>query len=155
MRSRSSASRQCVNHYILGTVHVSRCALPHMMAAGGGVIINVASDAGRVPTPGACLNGAAMAAIIMFSRTLAVEAKRSGVRVHALTPSIVSDTRTFDRVMEPGFSAKLFAKAISRASLGVVGPDDVAPAAVFLASPAAAKMTGQVISVNGGISVAT
>lgn len=142
-----------LDHYILGPIHVSRCALPHMMASRGGVIVNVASDAGRVPTPGATLNGAAMAAIIMFSRSLALEAKRSGVRVHAITPSIVKDTLTFDRVMADGFSAKLFAKAMARADLGVVTPEDVAPAIVFLASPAAARMTGQVISVNGGISV--
>lgn len=145
--------QKILDHYILGPVHVSRCALPHMMASKGGVILNVASDAGRVPTPGATLNGAAMAAIIMFSRSLALEAKRSGVRVHAITPSIVKNTLTFDRVMVGGFSAKLFGKAMKRASLGVVTPDDIAPIIVFLASPAAARMTGQVISVNGGISV--
>ena len=142
-----------LDHYVLGPLHVCRAILPHMMAARGGVIVNVASDAGRVPTPGACLNGAAMAAIVMFSRTLALEAKRSGIRVHAVTPSIVKDTRTFDRVMAEGFSAKLFAKAMARASLGVVEPQDVAAAIVFLASPAASRMTGQVLSVNGGISV--
>lgn len=141
-----------LNHYVLGAVYVCRCILPHMMAARSGVMINVASDAGKVPTPGACLNGAAMAAIIMFSRTLALEAKRSGIRVHAVTPSIVKDTRTFDRVMASEFSATLFGKAMSRASLGVVSPQDVASTVAFLASPAAAHLTGQVISVNGGIS---
>jgi NAD(P)-dependent dehydrogenase (short-subunit alcohol dehydrogenase family) len=142
-----------LGHYALPPMHVSRCILPHMAVAGGGVIVNVASDAGRVPTPGACLNGAAMAAIIMFSRTLALETKRSGIRVHAVAPSIVKDTRTFDRVMSGGFSAKLFAKAMNRASLGVATPDDVAAAILFLVSPAASRMTGQVISVNGGVSV--
>lgn len=144
-----------LNHYTLGPLHVSRAILPHIMERQGGVIVNVASDAGRVPTPGACLNGAAMAAIIMFSRTLALEAKRSGVRVHAVTPSIVKDTRTFDRVMADGFSARLFKKAMERASLGVVAPEDVAAAIVFLVSPAASRMTGQVVSVNGGISIPT
>lgn len=142
-----------LDHYALGAIHMSHCVLPHMMASGGGVIINVASDAGRVPTPGGCLNGAAMAAIIMFSRTLALEAKRSGIRVHAVTPSIVGGTRTFDRVMAERFSAKIFTKAMARASLGLVSPEDVAETVLFLASAAAARLTGQVVSVNGGISV--
>jgi NAD(P)-dependent dehydrogenase (short-subunit alcohol dehydrogenase family) len=143
------------DHYTLGAMQMAHCVLPLMMAARSGVIINVASDAGRVPTPGACLNGAAMAALIMFSRTLALEAKRSGIRVHAVTPSIVKNTRTFDRVTASGFSARLFGKAMSRASLGVVSPEDVAATIIFLASPAASRMTGQVISVNGGISIPT
>jgi NAD(P)-dependent dehydrogenase (short-subunit alcohol dehydrogenase family) len=55
-------------------------------------------------------------------------------------------------IMEQPFSEKLFRKAESRAQLGVVQPEDLAALAVFLASPQAARMTGQVISVNGGIS---
>jgi 3-oxoacyl-[acyl-carrier protein] reductase len=74
------------------------------------------------------------------------------VRVHAITPSIVKDTLAYERVMSNEFSRKLFQKAESRARLGVVSPKDIAPLAVFLASPASSKMTGQAISVNGGIS---
>lgn len=141
-----------LQHYMMTTLNVVRAALPGMMDQGGGVIINVASDAGKVPTPGTCVNGAAMAGLMMFSRTLALEAKRSGIRVHAVTPSIVGETRTFDHVMATGFSQKLFRKAIDAAALGLVTPEDIAPLIVFLASPAASRMTGQVISVNGGVS---
>lgn len=143
-----------LTHYMMATLYAVHAVLPVMMSQGRGVILNVASDAGKVATPGACVNGAAMAGLAMFSRTLALEAKRSGIRVHAVTPSIVADTRTFDRVMAEGFSSKLFDKAIAAATLGVVTPEDIAPLLVFLASPAASRMTGQVISVNGGISAA-
>lgn len=119
-----------------------------------GVIINVASDAGKSATPGESVIGAAMAAIIMFSRTVAMEAKRDGIRVNVLTPSLIAGTETSERVMKEGFSAKLFAKAASMASLGVADPADLAALAVFLASPEAGRLTGQAISVNGGISAA-
>jgi NAD(P)-dependent dehydrogenase (short-subunit alcohol dehydrogenase family) len=132
------------NHAVLG----------HMRAQEGGVIINLSSDAAKLPTPGETVHGALMAAILMFSKTLAVEAARSGIRVHALTPSIVRGTELYDSLMASEFSAKLFAKAESRAWLGVPTPADVAPVAVFLCRPEAARMTGQGISVNGGISVA-
>lgn len=141
-----------LTHYMMGALNVSHAILPTMMAQQRGSIINIASDAGKVPTPGTCINGAAMAGVAMFSRTLAIEGKRSGIRVNAVTPSIVGNTRTFDHVMSEGFSAKLFRKAMDAAVLGVVTPDDIAPLIVFLASPAAARITGQVISVNGGIS---
>jgi NAD(P)-dependent dehydrogenase (short-subunit alcohol dehydrogenase family) len=119
-----------------------------------GVIINVASDAAKVPTPGETVIGAAMAAIVTFSRTLAMEAKREGVRVNALTPSLITGTDTHDRVMANPFSAKLFSNAAKLAHLGVAQPDDLAEMMVFLASPAAARLTGQAISINGGISAA-
>lgn len=139
----------------LGSVlYTCHAALPHMMAREGGVIVNLSSDAGKVATPGEALQGACKAAVIMFSRTLALEAARSGIRVHALTPSIVRDTAAYGRVMSSEFSKKLFAKAEAKAKLGVVTPADIAPLAVFLASPGAARMTGQAISVNGGISAA-
>ena len=91
---------------------------------------------------------------VMFSRAAAMEAKRDGVRINALTPSLITGTPTGDRVQEGGFSAKLFAKARSMAHLGVTEADDLAGLVVFLASPAAARLTGQAISVNGGISAA-
>ena len=131
---------------------MSRLVLPPMRERRGGVILNVASDAAKVPTPGETVLGASMAAITMFSRTLAMEAKRFGIRVNAITPSLIGGTTTARHVQKGGFSAKLFSQIENMASLGVCVPDDLAATIVFLASPEAARLTGQVISVNGGIS---
>jgi len=133
---------------------LSRIVLPYMREQKTGVIINVASDAAKVPTPGETVIGAGMAAIVNFSRTLSVEAKRDGIRVNAMTPSLIANTPVYDRVMDDPFSAKLFENAAKLASLGVAEPEDIAATIVFMASPAAAKLTGQAISVNGGISAA-
>jgi 2-hydroxycyclohexanecarboxyl-CoA dehydrogenase len=142
-------------HAHLGSVlYVCLAAMPHLMAREGGVVLNMASDAAKIATPGEAVQGACKAAVVMFSRTLALEGSRHGIRVHALTPSLVKDTAAYDRVMSSEFSRKLFDKAARRARLGLVGPEDIAPLAVFLASPAASKITGQAISVNGGISAA-
>ncbi|MEM9144558.1 MAG: SDR family oxidoreductase [Pseudomonadota bacterium] len=133
----------------------TRATLAAMMEAGGGTILSVASDAGKLATPGEAVIGANMAAIIQFTRTLALEGKRNGVRANVITPSLVEGTPLTDRLMEEGrFSAKLFAKARPKADLGATTPEDLAELAVFLASPAAARITGQAISVNGGISAA-
>lgn len=131
---------------------LTRCALPYLTARGGGVVLTVASDAGKVPTPGESALGAAMAAIMMFSRVAAIESKRHGIRVNVLTPSLVLGTETTRKILAEGFSKRLFQKAADEALLGVVEPDEVAALAVWLAGPAAAKVTGQTISVNGGIS---
>lgn len=138
----------------LAPLHMTRAALPQMRSRRGGVVINIASDAAKVATPGESVLGAAMAAIVMFSRTAAMEAKRDGIRVNVLTPSLILGTPTGEHVMEGGFSAKLFGKAITLAHLGVARPDDLAGLIVFLAGPDAALITGQAISVNGGISAA-
>lgn len=129
-----------------------RAALPHMREAKRGCIINVASDAAKIPTPGETVIGAAMAGIVMFTRALAIEGKRNGIRANVLTPSIVGGTEFYDRIMADHFAGRMFAKAETKAELGVVTMTDIAEVAVFLASPAAAKMTGQAISVTGGIS---
>ena len=138
----------------LPPLHMTRAVLPSMREQRGGAIINIASDAAKVATPGETVLGSAMAAIVMFTRAAAMEAKRDGVRVNVLTPSLIPGTPSGERVLEGGFSAKLFAKAIQQAHLGVTDVDDLASLIVYWASPAAARLTGQAISVNGGISAA-
>jgi NAD(P)-dependent dehydrogenase (short-subunit alcohol dehydrogenase family) len=138
----------------LPPMYLTRAVLPFMQEQGGGSIINVASDAAKVATPGESVLGAGMAAIVMFSRTAAIEAKRNGIRVNAVTPSLVAGTPTAERVLADGFSKKLFESAARQAHLGVAVPDDLAALIVFLGGPWSARLTGQAISVNGGISAA-
>ncbi|MBT2554171.1 SDR family NAD(P)-dependent oxidoreductase [Arthrobacter sp. ISL-5] len=133
---------------------LTRAVFPIMEASGGGSIVNVASDAAKLATPGESVLGGAMAAIVMFSRVAAIEGKRHGIRVNTLTPSLLTDTATTARATESGFSKKLFEKAALLADLGVPESADQAELVVFLSSPAAARLTGQAISVNGGISAA-
>jgi NAD(P)-dependent dehydrogenase (short-subunit alcohol dehydrogenase family) len=130
----------------------ARAVLPVMSGQGAGSIICVASDAGKLATPGEVAIGAAMGAIIMFCRAMANEVKRQGIRVNCLTPSIVRGTALYDRLMADPFAGRLFGKAESAAHLGVVEPDDIAALASFLAGPESARLTGQTISVTGGIS---
>ena len=138
----------------VGCLLLTRAMIDTMREQGSGSIINIASDAAKVPTPGETVLGAAMAAIVTFSQTLALEAKRYGVRVNVLTPSLIVNTGSYDRAMNAEFSKKIFDKIVSQAHLGLTEPDDLANAILFLASPLSKRITGQVISVNGGISVA-
>lgn len=138
----------------LGPLLMTRAVLPYMREQGSGAIVNIASDAAKVPTPGETGIGAAMAAIVTFSQTLAVEAKRDGIRVNVLTPSLIVDTASYDRAMSQPFSKKIFDKIARQAALGMTEPSDLAHAALFLTSPRSRRITGQVVSVNGGISVA-
>ncbi|MEX2629068.1 MAG: SDR family oxidoreductase [Tistlia sp.] len=137
-----------------GVLLPARAVLPYMTEAGGGSIVCIASDAAKVATPGEVTIGAAMAAIVMFCRALAIEAKRSGIRVNAMTPSVVRGTPLYEQSRQDPFASRLFAKAEQAARLGVAEPGDLGALAVFLCSPASARLTGQAISVNGGISAA-
>lgn len=136
---------------VLPVMQMNRAVLPFMTSLGG-TIVNIASDAAKVPTPGESVAGGAMAAITMFSRTLALEVKRHGIRVHSVTPSLIAETPTADRLLADEFGAKIFGRIVQKAQLGVPVAEDVAATVLWLAGPAAAKITGQVISVNGGIS---
>jgi gluconate 5-dehydrogenase len=130
---------------LFGQILSSRAALPYMRQAGSGVIINIASDAAKIPTPGESVIGAAMAGIVMFTRGLALEAKRDGIRANVITPSMTSGTQHFDRIMADPFSGKMFKKAKERANLGVVTKEEVAALVVFLASPSDSIITVQSI----------
>ena len=149
-----SAIAGWLNEIALPPLHMTQAVLAHMRAARHGSVILVASDAAKVPTPGEAVIGAAMAAICMFARTAAVEAKREGVRINVLTPSLIAGTPGAALIATEPFAAKLFAKAAQNAHLGVAESSDLAELTLFLAGPGSARMTGQVISVNGGISVA-
>jgi 2-hydroxycyclohexanecarboxyl-CoA dehydrogenase len=140
--------------WFYGVLNCCHAVLPHMKNAGGGSIINIASDAAKIATPGETVIGGIMAAVVMFSRTLAIEAARHKIRVNAITPSVVKGTRHYRMVMSDPFCARLFGKAENKAHLGVAEPKDLAALVVFLAGPTAERLTGQAISVNGGISAA-
>ncbi|MCC0056666.1 MAG: SDR family oxidoreductase [Rhodobiaceae bacterium] len=139
---------------VMAPLYMCGVVLPGMREREYGCIINIASDAGKLTTPGESVIGGMMAATIMFSRALAMEAKRNNIRVNVITPSIIEGTLTHQQVMNAPFSKNLFAKAMKMAQLGVTQPDDLASMIVFLSSPQGSNITGQAISVNGGISAA-
>lgn len=148
------AAEAIVGEWLLGTIHVLRRLMPLLAARGGGSVVTVASDAAKIATPGEAVIGAAMAGIVMLSRTLAMEGARSGIRINCLTPSLIEGTITFDTVMSDAFSQRLFGKARERARLGLSTAEDQAHLVVFLLGPESRRLTGQAISVNGGISAA-
>lgn len=141
-----------INGCLAPVILPARAAYDVMGAQGHGCILVIASDAGKIATPGESAIGAAMAGIAMFARGMATEGKRQGIRVNCITPSIVRGTRLYDRLMADPFAGKLFAKAEAMAHLGVAEPEDIAALATFLAGPGAARLTGQTVSVTGGIS---
>jgi len=141
-----------INGCLAPVILPARAAYDVMGAQGHGCILVIASDAGKIATPGESAIGAAMAGIAMFARGMATEGKRQGIRVNCITPSIVRGTPLYDRLMADPFAGKLFAKAEAMAHLGVAEPGDIAALATFLAGPGAARLTGQTVSVTGGIS---
>ena len=123
-----------------------------MRPQGFGSVVLIASDAAKVPTPGEAIVGAGMAAVAMYARVAALEEKVHGVRINVVTPSLVHGTATTDLLMADDFASRLFAKARERATLGTTEVGDVAALVTFLGGPHAARITGQTVSINGGLS---
>ncbi len=124
---------------------LAHAAYPHL-AKQGGTLIGFISDAGKFAAPNQTIIGAARAATIGFVRNLAVEAARDQIRVHAISPSYVAGSDIAAKM-----DSDRMAKAEKRAGLGLPTAEDIAPMTVFLCGPGAAKITGQVISINGGL----
>jgi NAD(P)-dependent dehydrogenase (short-subunit alcohol dehydrogenase family) len=132
----------------LGVLAWSQAAYRAAMAERGGVIVNVSSVGGLTPEPGIGWYNVTKAAVVHITRQLAYELA-PGVRVNALAPGLV--TTDFARALWEGREEQM-----SRLTpLGRLGrPDDVAAAALFLASDAASWITGQVLVVDGGATLA-
>lgn len=129
-------------------------ALPALKASGGGSVVMLTTDAARHPTPGEVMVGAAGAAVVLATKGLAKELSRDMIRVNSVAMTITSGTPSWDRIFaSESFQSRLFEKAVSRFPSGrPPTAEEVARVAVFLASDAAAQITGQTVSVNGGLS---
>lgn len=134
-----------------GAIICCRAVLPGMMAQKYGRIINIASDAGRVGSTGEVVYSAAKGGVIAFTKALAREMARYGINLNCIAPG-PTDTPLFAEVAagNPRI-AEALVKAIPLRRLG--RPEDIARAVVFLASDDAGYITGQTLSVNGGLNM--
>ncbi len=136
-----------VNLY--GVLHTCKAVLPIMAGQGGGAVVNLGSDAGRVGSSGEAVYSAAKGGVIAFTKSLAREMARHQVRVNCVCPG-PTDTALFASFAGPKLREAL-TKAIPFRRLGQ--PADVANVVAFLASDQAAFVTGQTISVSGGLTM--
>ncbi|MEN0140059.1 MAG: glucose 1-dehydrogenase [Rhodococcus sp. (in: high G+C Gram-positive bacteria)] len=136
-----------VNLY--GVLNTSKAVLPTLVGQQSGSIVNIASDAGRVGSSGEAVYSATKGGVIAFTKTIAREVARSGVRANAVCPG-PTDTDLFESFAGPGLREAL-AKAIPFRRIGT--PNDVAGAVAFLASDDASYITGQTLSVSGGLTM--
>jgi 2-hydroxycyclohexanecarboxyl-CoA dehydrogenase len=139
--------RKIVDVNYLGVLNCTRVALAPMMAGAGGRIVSIASDAARVGTPREAVYAGAKAAVIGFSKSLAAEVAREGITVNVVSPASV-DTPLLHGML----SADQIERRKKANPMGRLGrPEDIAAAVLFFASPDAGYVTGQVLSVNGGV----
>ncbi|HET9780537.1 MAG TPA: SDR family NAD(P)-dependent oxidoreductase [Candidatus Dormibacteraeota bacterium] len=134
-----------------GHLAMTHAVLPHMIERGWGRIVTVASDAGRVGSTGEVVYSGAKGAVIAFTKGLAREVARHGINVNCVAPGL-TDTPLLTGIT--GGAEKLMAAIVRSIPLGRVGkPEEVARAIVFFASPDADYITGQTLSVNGGLTM--
>jgi NAD(P)-dependent dehydrogenase (short-subunit alcohol dehydrogenase family) len=132
---------------LMGTAYAMRAVLPHMVARRGGAIVNFSGGGAVAPFPRFSAYSASKAAVVRLTETVAEEVRESGVRVNAIAPGAVN-TRLLDEVLAAGerAGADFYKNAIEQKASGGTPPERAAELAVFLASPAAAAITGRLIS---------
>jgi 2-hydroxycyclohexanecarboxyl-CoA dehydrogenase len=136
-----------------GVLNATYAVLPRMIARGGGRVVSISSDAGRVGSSGEAVYSACKAGVIGFSKALAREVARHGVTVNCVCPG-PTETALLESVMAGEQGQKVLAAMRRTIPLGRLGrPEDVAPAVAYLVSDDAGYVTGQVLSVSGGLTM--
>ncbi len=140
--------RKVIDVCLTGHFFLIRAVLPHMMARGGGSIINISSVAGWMgTTEGEAHYAAAKAGVMGLTRAVAAEVARHGIRVNAIAPGLIWN-EFLARIYPPQFFTEMEAKT----PIGRVGrPEDIANTVVFLAGDRSSFMTGEVMCVSGGL----
>jgi 2-hydroxycyclohexanecarboxyl-CoA dehydrogenase len=134
-----------------GPINTCHAVLPGMLARGTGKIVNIGSDAGRVGSSGEAVYSATKGGVIAFTKTLAREVAAKGINVNCVCPG-PTDTALLDQVAEA--SQKLY-ESLARAipMRRIAQPLDIAPVVAFLVSDDAGYITGQTLSVSGGLTM--
>ncbi len=140
---------------LIGALHMHHAVLPGMVERGSGRVVNVASDAARVGSSGEAVYAACKAGMVALSKTLAREHSRQGITFNVVCPG-PTDTALLATVTDSAANPEKLREAFRRAiPLGRLGqPEDLAGAILFFASDAASFVTGQVLSVSGGLTMA-
>ena len=139
---------------LTGALHMHHAVLPGMAARKAGRIVNIASDAARVGSSGEAVYAACKGGLVAFSKTIAREHARHGITVNVVCPG-PTDTALFADYKQGAGNPEKLMEAFTRSiPLGRIGqPDDLPGAVLFFASDDAAFVTGQVLSVSGGLTM--
>lgn len=139
---------------LVGALHMHSAVLPDMIERRSGRIVNIASDAARVGSSGEAVYAACKGGLVAFSKTVAREHARHGVTVNVVCPG-PTDTALFDGYKQGAGNPEKLVQAFERSiPLGRIGqPDDLPGAILFFSSDEAAYVTGQVLSVSGGLTM--
>jgi 2-hydroxycyclohexanecarboxyl-CoA dehydrogenase len=140
---------------LTGALNMHYAVLPGMAARKRGRIVNIASDAARVGSSGEAVYAACKGGLVAFSKTIAREHSRHGITVNVVCPG-PTDTALFAEYKEGAGNPERLVEAFTRSiPLGRIGqPDDLPGAILFFASDDAAYVTGQTLSVSGGLTMA-
>ena len=139
---------------LTGALHMHHAVLPGMATRKKGRIVNISSDAARVGSSGEAVYAACKGGLVAFSKTIAREHARHGITVNVVCPG-PTDTALFADYKEGAGNPEKLMEAFTRSiPLGRIGqPDDLPGAILFFASSDAAFVTGQVLSVSGGLTM--
>jgi NAD(P)-dependent dehydrogenase (short-subunit alcohol dehydrogenase family) len=130
---------------------LSRAALPHMRKAGGGSIINMASTLGLVGARNRAAYAASKGAVVLLTKSMAVDHGHDNIRVNAICPSFVESELTAAILAQMADPATVLRERTASHPIGRLGsPEDIAGLAVFLASDESSWMTGSILPVDGG-----